>query len=109
MTFEQFYDRLNGKMYAKVPPPVPYKFADYAVTNRSPINDAQTSHGLRPLSDEDMARYAADDVIAHYAQLHGGRNPARLGDPMSDHEFKKFMGQTWAENERLRSDDSHVG
>lgn len=96
-TFDQFYDRINGELYKDVPPPVPYNLASYALQiTSSPINNCKdgASHELRPLSDEDMGRYAADDVVDRYTKIHK-KNPLRLGKPMSDGQFKKFMGHTW--------------
>lgn len=97
-TFQQFFDRMNGKMYQTVPPPVQYQFADYAQTlTHTPINNCEGGgdYQLKPLSHEDMGRYAADDVVAHYSSMHKGKNPLRLGGPMSDDDFKKHMGHTW--------------
>lgn len=96
-TFDQFYDRINGEMYKDVPPPVQYDLASYALQiTSSPISNVEGGgHELRPISDEDMGRYAADDVVDHYAKMHKGKNPNRLGKEMTDGQFKKFMGHTW--------------
>jgi hypothetical protein len=97
MTFNQFYDKINGKMYDGVPAPAQYNFLDYvkAVTS-SNVNGTETGkHDLIPLNQEDMGRYAADDVIDHYHKLHNGKNSLSLGKPMTDLEFKKFLGHTW--------------
>lgn len=92
-SFHAFWDRINGKMYRKGGP-TQYDTVDYAKTlTPNPINNVEGgNHNLRLLSQEDMGRYAADDVTAHYLQMHS-KNPLRLGDPMSDMEFKKFYGQ----------------
>lgn len=80
MNFHQFY--------SKVAPPVEYKLKDFEI----PTGD----HHLKPLNHEDMGRYAAEDVTAHLMKLKElGFNPMKLGEPMSDEEFKKFHGQTW--------------
>jgi hypothetical protein len=92
LNFCQFWNAINGEMYVDVPPPVEYKMADY---NISSLGNGEKSAELRPLTDEDMGRYAADDVAAQYAQLHQGKNPMGLGAEMTDGEFRKFMGQTW--------------
>lgn len=96
LNFCQFYNLLNGEPYHDVPPPVHYKLANMDVTQSALNNvEGESSYELRPLAHEDMCRYAADDVAAHYHQLHKGKNPCRLGKPMTDGEFKKFLGQTW--------------
>jgi hypothetical protein len=91
--FCQFWNAVNGEPYTDgVPPPVKYDIADLTT---GPINGTEDgSYELRPITDEDTARYAAPDVIAAYVQMHD-KNPLRLGDPMSDDEFKKFYGHTW--------------
>lgn len=97
LNFYQFFNKINGEPYVDIQPPVKYDFQDYGnnLTN-SPINGIEGgTHELRPLTDEDMGRYAADDVINHYYQMHQGKNPLRLGDPMSDDQFKKFCGMGW--------------
>lgn len=92
--FCQFWNRLNGEPYTDgVPAPVKYDLATMDVGQVCGTTNG--SHELRPLADEDMGTYAADDVVAHYVALHKGKNPLRLGDPMSDEELKKFYGQTW--------------
>ena len=85
--FDQFFNKVNGEMYKDVPPPVHYQLADYGIS--------PSSYHLKPLTDEDMARYGAEDVANHYSDLHQGKNPTRIGDPMSDSDFKKFFGHTW--------------
>ncbi len=87
MNFYQFYDLLNGKPYQNVPPPVKYSFKGYmdAVSNGSPAgNSEDADYNLKPLSFDDMARCAADDVPVH--------NTTRLGDPMSDEELHAHYG-----------------
>lgn len=52
-----------------------------AITNTSKI--AGTEEGnweLKPIEKEDTARYAADDVVNAYIELHKGRNPLRIGN-----------------------------
>lgn len=95
-TFDQFYESINGELYKDVPPPVQYDLASYSLQiTSSPISNVEGGgHELRPLSDEDMGRYAADDVVDHYTKIHK-KNPLRLGKPLTDGQFKKFMGHTW--------------
>lgn len=96
LSFYQMCDQLNGKPYENVPPPPSYEFMDYVQTlTNSPVNGVGGTHELKPLQPEDMARYSADDVVAHYKELHKGKNPLGLGKPMTDEEFKKFCGITW--------------
>lgn len=95
--FCQFWNQINGEPYHNVPPPVQYDMQDYgkAITS-SPISNVEGGNAdLRPIEYEDMGRYAADDVVSHYAQKWKGKNPYSLGEPMSDGAFKKHMGQTW--------------
>lgn len=91
--FKDFFDRINGESYTDIPPPVKYNFQNYT---DSPVNGTESGPwALTPLQDEDMASAAAEDVVDNYIKMHKGKNPLRLGDPMSDSEFKKFMGQGW--------------
>lgn len=92
VSFYDMWDRLNGKPYEDVPPPSQYKLADYDITT-NPINGTESGgYELRPLDQSDMARYASDDVVNHYVQMHQGKNPTRLGEPMTDLQFRQFMG-----------------
>jgi len=51
--------------------------------------------GLTPITHEDTATTAAEDVIQHFRRLKAmGHNPTRLGPPMSDEEFYKAY-QPW--------------
>lgn len=84
-SFHQFWDRINGPMYKNVPPPVKYNLAKYM--DGTAFNN---THELTPLSHEDTATYAAEDVAAWYAKY--GKNTTNLGSPMSDSEFKKHYG-----------------
>jgi hypothetical protein len=94
LNFCQFYNMINGEPYHDVPPPTKYNFASYAdQITTSPISNVEGGgHQLRPLTDEDTARYAADDVTAHYLAMHAGESPCRLGDPLTDEEFRQFLG-----------------
>jgi hypothetical protein len=96
LSFNQFYDKLNGKMYQDIPPPVSYDFLDYVkgITSTPVNNTEQGTWRLIPIEADDMKRYAADDVADHYSKMHKG-NPLALGEPLSDGEFKKFCGITW--------------
>lgn len=87
-TFCQFWNRINGEPYTDgVPPPVQYELQTMDLN----VGGAE----LQSLSQEDMGQAAAEDVVKHYMKMHKGKNPARLGKPMSDEELKKFFGQTW--------------
>ncbi len=95
-SFNQFWDKINGKMYQNgVPPPVKYNFQSYADSiTKGTINGTEDgTYELRPISQEDTASYAAVDVIDWYRK--NGQNTTKLGPPMTDLEFKKFFGQTW--------------
>lgn len=96
-SFEQLCDKANGKPYEKgFPPPTHYNLGDYAslVTNGSPI--ANVANGanaeLTPLTWEDQARYAYDDVADAYQKIHKGQSPTRLGDPLDDEGMRRYMG-----------------
>ena len=99
MNFYQFWDKLNGKPYEEdVPPPVDYKMSSYSQSiSTNPINNSENSGGydLRPLTPEDMSSASAEDVARDYARIHKGKNPTRLGKPMTDEELAKFYGHTW--------------
>lgn len=86
--FCQFWDRLNGEPYKDgVPPPTEYKLQDMD------INTGDDHAKLTPLSPEDTARYSDEDVRKDMERKKSlGFNPTKLGDPMSDEEFQKFMG-----------------
>ncbi len=92
--FCQFWNAINGEPYHDVPPPVRYDMKPL-VTGQINGTEEGSTYELRPLSHEDTASYAADDVVAHYSTMHNGKNPRRLGEPLSDAEFKKFLGHTW--------------
>lgn len=53
-------------------------------------NTEHSTSQLQPLTDEDMARYAADDVVDWY--LRHGKNTSKIGEPMTDEQFRKFHG-----------------
>lgn len=95
--FDSFFSQKHGPSLA-FPPPIQYSFVDYVdqVTS-SPINGTEegSTYELKPIQDEDMARYAADDVVQHYTMMHQGKSPSRLGNAMSDEQLKKHMGHTW--------------
>ena len=84
-SFYKFWDKINGEMYKDIPPPVKYNFAPYI--------DNVGGYELKPLSHEDTASYAADDVVNWYKTY--GKNTTKLGPPMSDEELKRHYGQTW--------------
>jgi hypothetical protein len=90
--FYNMWNQLDGK-----PQPTEFNLAKYDVSS-NPINDVNSGYDLTPLSHEDMCRYAADDVVQHFTQLHKDRNPSSLGKPMTDSEFRKFMGIPEDEN-----------
>lgn len=96
--FNKIYDKVNGPMYQDVAPPIQYDFLSYVkqITSSPVINmEGGCGHELRPITDEDMCRYAADDVVNHYHKKHQGSSPSKMGAPLTDKQFKKFMGQTW--------------
>ena len=94
-SFHAMWDKINGPMYRKGRP-TDYDLGDYvkAVT-KDPVNNVEdgAGHELRPINYDDMGRYAADDVVDYYIQMHQGKNPLRLGDPMSDEELRRHYGQ----------------
>jgi hypothetical protein len=94
-SFHAFWDQINGKMYENVPPPVKYDMGNYMDMTTSPLNGSEegSTWALRPLTRDDTASHAADDVL-DWQKKHG-RNTTKLGDPMSDAEFAKFHGMTW--------------
>lgn len=85
-------DKLNGKPYTRgIPAPVNYDLANYSDEFSNCSNNAE----LIDVKDDEMKRYAADDVIDHYNKIHNGKNPLRLRDEqMTDQEMSKFFGQT---------------
>lgn len=87
--FYDFCDRINGRPYTDgVPEPVAYNF--------QPMDLKVGGAELTPLDAEDMARYAYEDVVDHMQKMQkAGFNPTKLGNLMTDLEFRKFMGQTW--------------
>jgi hypothetical protein len=94
MNFCQFWNAINGEPYHDIPPPVKYNLKTLGdETSYANVENGQSQ--LRPLTHEDMGRYAADDVVAHYVKMHNGKNPMSLGEPLTDSEFKDFLGQTW--------------
>jgi len=86
--FCKFWDRLNGEPYKDgVPPPTEYKLQSMD------FNTGDDHATLKPLSDEDTARYSDEDVRADMERKKAlGWNPTKLGKPMSDEEFHKFHG-----------------
>lgn len=92
-SFQKFWDKINGKMYKDVPRPVKYDFANYmdAITSSSPLNNCEDgTWELSPISQEDTARYGADDVENWMKNYQ--KNTTKLGDPMSDEDLRRFMG-----------------
>lgn len=89
MDFYQFYNLLHGEK----PRDSGYELGDYVsqVTSNK-VNDASedSTWQLKPLNDDDMKRYAAEDV-EEWMQKYGS-NTTKLGAPMSDDELKKHMG-----------------
>lgn len=95
MNFYQLYDKINGKPYQTVPPPVKYNMKNYMDITKNSYNSAEenSEYNLIPLSYEDMARYADNDVVNWH--LKHGQNNTKLGKEMTDDELKKFYGHTW--------------
>jgi hypothetical protein len=96
----RFGQWLQGSKDApSVPPPIRYNFLDYASqVSRDSLGNVENSSSwkLKPLSQEDMARYSCDDVAKHIERLKdSGHNPTKIGEPLSDEEFKRYIGQTW--------------
>jgi hypothetical protein len=82
--FYRFWNKVNGEPYQDIPPPTKYSFQNMGY---------EQGHELKPLSHEDMARYATDDVEQlELEKARLGINPTRLGKPMSDEEFHRFYG-----------------
>jgi hypothetical protein len=84
-SFYKFWDKVNGKMYETVPPPVKYDMQKY------PYGDGGAE--LKPLTWDDMASHSRKDVEEWLMKY--GTNTTKLGPPMTDAELKKFYGQTW--------------
>ena len=101
MNFYQFYDKLNGTPYEndesteqpQVEPPTPYHFMDYlqSVSNGNNFSGVENggSYDLKPLTDEDMAQAAEEDVMDFMKQR---GNTTRLGDPLDDEGMRKYTG-----------------
>lgn len=94
MDFYQFWNKLNGEMYKDIPRPVQYDFADYmsAISpSGSPLNGSEDgTWALTPLSMDDMATTAAQDVVDWQKEF--GTNTTKLGSPMTDDELRRFYG-----------------
>jgi len=87
ISFNNFKNRKDNPN--EVPPPVQYNL---------PTMDFSRVGGseLLPLSDEDLATTAAEDMQKHMDTMKQvGYNPTKLGTEMSDEEFKKFHGINW--------------
>jgi len=86
------YDRLHGPARQ----PLSYELDDYvSQITSSPVNTAATGNwDLTPLEDEDMARYAHDDVVDAYKKMHQDKSPTALGEPLDDEGMKKYTGMT---------------
>lgn len=87
-SFYQFWDQINGKVDL---PPQKYRFQNYMDMSNSPLNGSEEGTAkLSPLSDDDMKRYAASDVVDWYSKY--GKNLNKLGQELSDEEYRKFQG-----------------
>jgi hypothetical protein len=85
MNFFQFFDKLNSKQPEQNEPPPGPNLANMDLDTKG--------YDLKPLSQEDMGRAAAEDVEkAMWEKQARGENNTRLGDPMTDDELQKFMG-----------------
>ncbi len=96
MNFYQMCDKMNGgkpyDRWANEHKPILPNFLDYikGITNSSKVMTAESGNwNFKPLADEDIARYGAEDVIDH---LKKHKPTTRLGDPMTNEEYRKFMG-----------------
>lgn len=95
-------DKMNGgKPYEGWPDelkPIAPNFMDYVkgITNGSKVMTADDGDwAFRPITDEETARYGAEDVVKNYNDTHKGKPTSSLGKPMNDAEYRKFMGITW--------------
>jgi hypothetical protein len=85
MNFFQFFDKLNNSDKQQEQPP--------AGPNLANMDLNTDGYELKPLSDEDMGRAAAEDVEkAMWDKQAAGENNTKLGAPMTDEELNKFMG-----------------
>lgn len=89
MDFYQFYDKINGKIYEDIPPPTKYNFLDY-LKDSSINKEKDNNWQLKPLTQDDMKTTAVEDALDWYAKH--GKNTTRLGEPLDDEGFKKYMG-----------------
>ena len=86
--FCQFWNKVDGEPYKNDKQP-------HSSHELRPITEPSdtSSYELKPLTDEDMARYSDEDVAAEMEKKKAaGFNPCKLGPPMSDEEFHKFYG-----------------
>jgi hypothetical protein len=90
-SFYAFWDRINGKMYKDVPPPVQYNFQKYL--DGSDVLGTEGNWQLKSLSQEDMSTTSAEDALDWQQKY--GTNTTKLGSEMTDAEFNKFHGHTW--------------
>lgn len=84
----QFHQYMDKRAEPTPTPPPEWNIQDLS-QNFSNAKGAE----LKPLTDDDMARYAFDDVVNQYIQMHKDRPASGMGPPMTDAEFRKFLGQ----------------
>jgi hypothetical protein len=93
-SFYTFWDKINGKPYKDVQPPVKYNMPNYLDLDSDKMNGSEDgTWALKPLSQEDMSTTSSEDVLDWQAKY--GTNTTKLGKEMTDDEFKKFHGHTW--------------
>lgn len=92
MSFYDLYNKINGGEPSKFG--VQYDLEDYTKQlTSSPVNGTEDgTWALTPLTQDDMSRYAADDVVDAYTKMHQGKNPLGLGDPLDDEGMKQYTG-----------------
>lgn len=86
-TFLQQYESM-------FPPPVEYELASYDVTSSPIANTEKSGYELRPLTWDDQARHARQDV-EDWMKKHA-KNTTQLGPQMSDEEFSAHYGAATA-------------
>lgn len=87
ISFNNFKNRKENPN--EVPPPVRY---DLKPMEFSKVGGSE----LTPITDDDLATVHMDDLTKRLEDMkQAGYNPTKLGEPMSDEEFKRFHGITW--------------
>jgi len=100
MNFYDFYDKLNGGLYRRTPPPVKYDLEDYRdlITNKPESVVTTDGRGAahvedwETIGDEEMGTTPEDAVIDFMNQR---GNTTKLGKPLDDEGMKRFTGMNW--------------